>query len=89
MNLVATRPRYFRPLTHSLASDVLPSTVQAMQRDVLHPYSAESCQRTVVNQCRPGLRSGDSIEYWLPRRHSELGERVFYFAGPLAWNKLQ
>ena len=41
-----------------------------------------------VHQRRPGLRSGDSTEYRLPRCRSALGMRAFSYAGPLAWNAL-
>jgi len=36
--------------------------------------------------CR--LRSRDSTEYRMPRRHSALGELAFSFTGPLTRNKL-
>jgi len=50
-------------------------------------YLANLVQGLTVHQRRPGQRSGDSMEYWLPRCHSELGECAFFFTGPLVWNK--
>jgi len=47
------------------------------------------CQRGSRTRRQPAsTRTGDIIEYRLPRCRSALGERVFSVAGPLAWNKL-
>ena len=51
-------------------------------------YLTNLVQGSAVHQRRPGLRSGDSTEYRLPRCRSALGMRAFSYAGPLAWNAL-
>ena len=51
-------------------------------------YLTNLVQGSAAHQRRPGLRSGDSTEYRLPRCRSTLGMRAFSYAGPLAWNTL-
>ena len=35
---------------------------------------------------RPGLRSENSLNYYVPRVHIKLGERAFSYTGPVVWN---
>jgi len=38
---------------------------------------------------RPGLRSENSENYYVPKVRTKLGERAFSYAGPVVWNNLQ
>jgi len=37
---------------------------------------------------RPGLRSENSLNYYVPRVRTKLGERAFSYAEPVVWNNL-
>jgi len=37
---------------------------------------------------RPGLRSENSQNYYVPRVRTKLGERAFSYAGTVVWNNL-
>ena len=37
---------------------------------------------------RPGLRSENSQNYYVPRVRTKLGERAFSYAAPVVWNNL-
>ena len=37
---------------------------------------------------RPGIHSENSLNYYVPRVRTKLGERTFSYAGPVVWNNL-
>jgi len=37
---------------------------------------------------RPGLRSENPRNYYVPRVRTKLGERAFSYTGPVVWNNL-
>jgi hypothetical protein len=51
-------------------------------------YFADLVHSVVDSSTRPGLRSADTTDYRKPRCNTNLGQRAFAHAGPLAWNDL-
>ena len=74
------------------------NSIQALHNFLMHnPYTNQCLKyitdvlKSAAKYClRPGrgLRSSTTNNYMLPRLQSRLGERVFSYANPLAWNKL-
>jgi len=55
----------------------------------LQPTSTTSCNLWIAcRTARPGLRSENSQNYYVPRVRTKLGERAFSYAGPVVWNYL-
>ena len=55
----------------------------------LQPTSTTPCNLCVNRRTvRPGLRSENSQNYYVPRVRTKLSERAFSNAGPVVWNNL-
>ena len=54
--------------------------------DILEIIDDNAVQPVIRRTARPGLRSENSQNYYIPRARTKLGERVFSYAGPVVWN---
>ena len=51
-------------------------------------YISDLVSTVAATATRPGLRSGKTMNYSLPRLRTKFGERAFSYSGPAAWNRL-
>ena len=53
-----------------------------------HSLTAAPWHTVYRRTARPGLRSENSQNYYIPRVCTKLGDRAFSYAGPVVWNNL-
>jgi len=51
-------------------------------------YLDNAVQPVNRRTARPGLHSENSLNYYVPRVRTGLGEHAFFYAGPVVWNNL-
>jgi len=51
-------------------------------------YISDLVSTVTATAARPGVRSGKTMNYCLPRLRTKFGERAFSYSGPAAWNRL-